>query len=166
MSRKPARIESPEIIKELRAQFVKFDEACRRALSACDAHVKSTDHWIQRDQMLFLKQNLRKCDEALIAAQREYSQAKWGANDLNRSSGMEEKRVLDRAKRRKEEAETRMAALERWKLRLDDEVGKLERPCISLTNLLDHTTPRALARIDRMLDNLEAYLRPAPPEDA
>lgn len=167
MTRKPARIESPEIIRALRVRFVKFDEGCRDSLSSCDAHIRATGAWLAHDQRLFLKLQLRKCDEAMAVAQREYAQARWGGpQSLSRSSGVEEKRALDRAKRRKEEVEAKMAALEKWVVRLDDQVDKLKRPCVALSNLLDHTTPRALARIDRMLDSLEEYLRPPPPEGA
>lgn len=164
MGHKDARIDSPDILKELRAQFLKFSQACHQALGACDSDVKAIAAWLATEQRMFLKVQLRKADEALTVAQRDYSQAKWGASDLNKSSGMEEKRALDRAKRRKEEVERRVAAVERWNVRLDDEVGRLRKPCITLSNLLDHNTPRALASIDRMLDNLEDYLRPAPPE--
>ncbi len=160
---KHARIDSPDVLKELRVQFVKFSQACHQALSAVDSDVKSTDMWLTHEQRLFLKMQLRKADEAVTAAQRDYSTARWGATDLNRSSGSEEKRVLDRAKRRKEEVELKCNAVQRWSVHLDDQVGKLRRPCIALSNLLDHTTPRALAAIDRMLDSLEEYLRPPPP---
>jgi hypothetical protein len=165
MSRKPARIDSPEILKELRVRFVKFDEACRQALAACDAHVKSTDAWLRNDQRLALKLQMRKCDEAVAVAQSAYEQARWGAIDLSRSSGVEEKRALDKAKRRKQEVEVRIDALEKWTLRLEDAVSKLRKPCIALSNQLDFSTPRALARIDLMLDRLEDYLRPAPTEE-
>ena len=164
MGHKDARIDSPDVLKELRVKFVKFAQACHQALGSCDSDVKSTASWLATDQRMFLKLQLRKADEALTVAQRDYSQAKWGASDLNRSSGTEEKRQLEKAKRRKEDVERRVAAVERWSVRLDEEVGRLRKPCISLANLLDHTTPRALASIDRMLDSLEDYLRPAPPE--
>ncbi len=166
MSGKPARIDSPEVIKELRVQFAKFDEACRQALSGCDSEVKATDSWLRSDQRIFLKMQVRKCDEAVNVAQSEYNAARWGAADLSRSTGMEEKRALDRAKRRKEEADGRVAALERWSVRLEDSVDKLRKPCIVLSNLLNHNTPRAMASIDRMLDSLEEYFRPSPPEGA
>ena len=160
---KNARIDSPEILKGLRVEFLKFSQACHQALSSVDSDVKSTEMWLTHEQRLYLKMQLRKADEAVTAAQRDYNQARWGATDLNRSSGNEEKRLLDRAKRRKEELELKSAAVERWSVHLEDQVGKLRRPCISLSNLLDHTTPLALAAIDRMLDSLEEYLRPTPP---
>lgn len=162
MAHGPARIDSPDVLRELRAQFAKFDEACRQSLAACDAHVKTTDAWLANDQRIYLKQLLRKCDEAVLSAQRDYAKARWSATDLSRSSGVEEKRVLDRAKRKKEEVEEKVAALEKWTIRLEDAVDKMRKPLIALGNLLDFTTPRALARIDQMIDSLEEYLRPPP----
>lgn len=165
MAGKNARIDSPEILKELRRRFVEFDQTCKNAVLACEGDVRAVQQWLAGEQQTHLKLQLRKCDEAVNLAQREYSQARWSATDLSRSSGMEEKRALDKAKRRKEEVEAKLKAVQKWAVLLDDKVGKLLRPVTSLAIQLETGTPQALSRLDRMLDHLEDYLRPEPPPE-
>jgi len=54
--------------------------------------------------------------------------------------------------------------LNRWAALLDQQVHKLMGPVNALSILLDKNTPVTLARLDKMLENLQEYLRPAPTE--
>ena len=127
--------------------------------------VRATLEWVRTEQRSYWNLQLRKRNEELNAAQAEYSQAKWasGRGDL-RTSGTEELRALQRAKRRKEEVEQKIQTIERWRALLEQQVGKLMGPVNALSIHLDRSTPRILARLDRMLENLQEYLRPAPTE--
>jgi len=161
----PARIDSPEVIKEFRRHYAAFDQASRNALMGCAADVAATLAWLRSDQRLYWNQQLRKREEELNVAQSEYAQAKWasGRGDL-RSSGVEEMRALHLAKRRKEEVEQKIGAVKRWTALLEQQVEKLMSPVHALTILLDQSTPRVLARLDQMLEHLEEYFRQAPTE--
>jgi hypothetical protein len=160
-----ANIDSPEVIKELRKHYSTFDQVARNALMGCASDVRSTLEWLKTEQRSHWGFQLRKCEEALNVAQSEYSQAKWasGRGDL-RTSGAEELRALQRAKRRKEEVEQKIQVLNRWAALLDQQVHKLMGPVNALSILLDKNTPVTLARLDKMLENLQEYLRPAPTE--
>jgi hypothetical protein len=162
MAQRPANIESPEVIKELRNRFVTFDQTCRNALMGCSADVHGTREWLRTEQRLSLKVQLRKCEEALVTAKREYEQARWAADKGGRSSGVEEMRALEKARQRKEEVERKVAAVSKWSAVLDQTVTKMMGPCNALTILLDQRTPQAMARLDQMLDRLEEYFRPSP----
>ena len=165
MAERPARIDSPEVIKEFRNHLAVFDQACRNALMGNRADINATTEWLRSEQRLHWKHQLRKCEEALNVAQQEYSQAKWASGSgAIRSSGVEELRALQRAKRRKEEVEQKIKAVNTWSALLDQKIGKLMGPCNALMILLDQRTPQAMARLDQMLDSLEEYFRPPPPE--
>ena len=164
MTSGPANIESPEVIKEFRNHFAIFDQTCRNALMGCSSEVGGTREWLRSEQRLSLKLQLRKADEALLVARREYEQARWNARQGDRSSGVEEMRALEKAKRRKEEVERKIEAVNKWSAYLDQTIPKMMAPCNTLTILLDQRTPQALARLDHMLDHLEEYLRPSPGE--
>lgn len=162
MAHKHAHIESPEVIKEFRNHLAIFDQTCRNALMSCTAETHGTREWLRTEQRLSLKLQLRKCEEALVVARRNYEQAKWNAGDAGRSSGVDELRALEKAKLRKEEVERKAAAVKKWTGVLDQTINKMLGPVNSLTILLDQRTPRAMARLDQMLDSLEEYFRPAP----
>lgn len=155
-----ADIESMEVLKDFRARFVAFDSLCHNALIGVDQEVKRTMDWLGGQQIPSLERLLRKCEEDVNRAQSDLSEAKWReAHAGAKSSGIDERKALERARRRKEETEAKLDAARRWRIELTQSIGKMSAPCTLLSNLLTHLTPLALARLDRMLDNLEDYFR-------
>ncbi len=63
-----ARIDSPEVIRELRAHFAAFDQTCRNAVMGCSSDVHGTMEWLRNDQRLYWRQQLRKREEDLVVA--------------------------------------------------------------------------------------------------
>jgi len=159
-----ADIESADVVKEFRIRVVEFDLRCRNALLGVDAEVKRTVDWLRNQQLPNCERQVRKCEEAVNRAMSEYLDAGWRSSYTGKTSRVEEMKALHRAKRRKEEAETKLAAVRHWTNVLDQTIGKMSAPCNALGILLDHMTPRALARLDKMLDNLEEYFRAKPQE--
>lgn len=162
MPQRPARIESPEVIKELRNRFATFDQTCRNALMGCIADVQEIRDWLRNDRQLYWKHQLRKREEELLTAKREYAQAQWASGSGGRSVGVDEMRALERAKQRQEEAERKAETVKKWTLLLEQRISKMMGPCHALLILLDQRTPQAMARLDQMLDSLEEYFRPSP----
>jgi len=60
--------------------------------------------------------------------------------------------------------EHKIGVLKTWTALLEQKVGKLMGPVNALAILLDHRTPRVMARLDEMLENLEEYFRRSPTE--
>ena len=73
---------------------------------------------------------------------------------------MDEKKALDRALRLKAEAEEKLRAVKKWAMTIENRAAKALGPCVALSSLLSTLTPKALARLDQMLDSLDDYLRP------
>ena len=155
-----ADIDSLEVLKEFRARFLAFENHCRNALMSIDGEVKQTMEWLGAQQIPFLERQARKCEEAVNKAQSDLSEVKWRESHAGaKSSGIDERKALERAKRRKEETEAKLDAARRWRVVLQQSIGKMSAPCILLSNLLAHMTPLVLARLDQMLDSLEEYFR-------
>ena len=157
-------IESPEVIQQFRNHFVLFDKACQQAVSGLKTDIQRTKDWLQREQLQHWKRELRKREEAYQTARRECHRARLQAQRSSESAYIEAKKVLDRATRRKEEAEQKIRSLKKWSGFLDHKVGELIGPCLNLSNQLESFTPRALARLDRMVESLEEYFRTVVPE--
>ena len=64
-----------------------------------------------------------------------------------------------RALRLKEEAEKKVKAVKKWSMTLSHEAVKYLKPCETLSSKLASQTPKAVHRLDQMLDNLDDYLR-------
>jgi len=163
MARSSANINSPEIIKRLRGRFVDFDSKCRQALTGVHADVRRLLEWLKREQGPYWRQQFRRREEAAEKARREYASALHGRKHTRKVSVVDEKKALDRAMRLKEEAEEKLKAVRKWVLAIEHRADKLRQPCITFSSLLASLTPRALARLDQMLDSLDEYLRPDGP---
>ncbi|HOX07424.1 MAG TPA: hypothetical protein PK280_13560 [Planctomycetota bacterium] len=157
----PANISSPEIIRRFRSRFVEFDADCRRALEGSRGEIVRIEEWLRRDQTAHWKQRIRKCEEQVEQARRDYQSALHNDGGFQgKKSAVDEKKALDRALRAKAEAEAKLQAVKRWLLSIEKQVADVSGACLSLASLLDATTPRALARMDSMLDSLDSYVRP------
>jgi hypothetical protein len=156
----PANISSPDVIKRFRSHFVKFDETCRNALESIHSDVGRVQDWLRREQATHWKHQLRKREDMVEKARREYMQARHDRGPTRKQSCVDEKKALERAMKLKEEAEEKLRAVKKWTMTIDHKAGKALGPCVSLSSTLSKLTPKALARLDQMLDSLDDYLRP------
>jgi hypothetical protein len=158
------RINTPDVIKDFRIQFVKFNEGCRSALSEVRAESENVQQWLTHEQIPHLKQELRKCEELVNQARSKYTFAKADSPAYGKSSAIDELKALKKAERRKEEVEKRLAAAKKWATLLDREATKLMAPINNLSNMLDVNVPKGLAKLDYMVRSLEEYLRMSLPD--
>jgi hypothetical protein len=166
MASKSASIDTPDIIRDFRKQFITFDHECRRALSGVNSDVNKTVEWLRRDQPSFWKKELRSCEELVRQARSEYLRAKNAPRQVRRPSHIEERAVLEKAERRRDDARKKMEATKRWAGILESKVEKIMGPILSLSSLLDDLTPKAVNRLDRMIESLDEYFRESPGEAA
>lgn len=160
-----AHIQSPGILKKFREQFVKFASESQQALASVNGDVSRVSDWLRREQGAYWKAELRRREDLVQQARLEYLRAIQGDKVHAKVSGVDERKLLERAQRRKREAEEKIELVKRWSWTIDQKAGKLLQPCSSFATLLDQMTPQALGSLDRMLDHLDEYLRPsdAPP---
>jgi hypothetical protein len=157
----PANINSPEVIRRFRARFIEFDADCRRALEGSRSEVSRIEEWLRREQTAYWKAQLRKREEAVEKAKRDYSSALHNDGGFQgKKSAVDEKKALNKALQLKAEAEAKLAAIKRWLMTIEKEVADVYGACLSMASLLDAVTPRAITRLDAMLDSLDDYMRP------
>jgi len=161
--RRSARIRSPEIIKRFRHRYVEFDEQARTALETITNDVRSVSGWLQREQLRYWEREFRKRHDQMKEAWREYVNARYSDRRTGKPSCVDERKAWERAKRRRAEAQAKIDLVKRWMVRLDQEVEKLLPRCHRFDEMIARLTPKALARLDHMLDHLEDYLRPSAP---
>ena len=154
-----ARIDSPEVIKEFRAQFLKFDTRCRQAVTGAKSDIHRVVQWLQHDQASYWKHELRRREDEVVRARGEFIIAREGAQHAGKPSYVDEQRTLRRAEAKREEAHRKLAAVKKWATLLEQRAEKLLGPVNQLSSTLDLTTPQAVARLDGMIVNLEEYLR-------
>lgn len=161
MSRQSADIKSPEIIRRFRAEYISFDSECRKAIDGIRTSVQRVQNWLQGEQRLYWKRQARKRREEAEVAKRNYKFARYGADPHQKQTAEDQRKIMKKAIRRQEEAERKLKAVQKWAMTLGHEAVKNLRPCETLSSKLASLTPKAIHSLDRMLDNLELYFRPA-----
>jgi len=161
VARQSANIKSPEIIRRFRAEYVSFDNECRKAVDGIRTSVQRVQNWLQGEQRLYWKRQVRKRREEAEVAKRNYKFARYGADPRQKQTAEDQRKIMMKAIRRQEEAEQKLKTVQKWAMTLSHEAVKNLMPCETLSSKLASLTPRAIHSLDRMLDNLDLYFRPA-----
>jgi uncharacterized protein YukE len=160
--RNSAEISSPDVIKEFRVSFLRFEERGKQAVSGVRSDCERIVEWLRHEQLMYWKQELRKSEEKVREARSAYLLARHGADALRKPSYIEEEKALRKAERRKEEAERKIEAVKKWGMLLEQQVRKLMGPINNFAGALDSAAPLARSRLDHMVQNLEDYLLDSP----
>lgn len=154
-----ANITDVGALDEFRRALIRFREELNAALAEADSEVKSTFVWLERDRMLHWRRTVPRLDEELTSAKsalfRKESQT-MGTGQ--RPSTIDEKKAVERAKRRCEDARDRLERTRRWLGTLERDVSLFKSAMSPIATLVDRELPDAILRLRNMSLALEAYL--------
>lgn len=163
-----ARVQSTEAIKQFRAKLIKFAENAKAALGDTDAELLRAGTWLRQNRQPYWKSEQQKRAEAFQRAKSALNQKRlYKSATGDRQSTVEEEKAFALAKRRLEEAEEKVAAIKSWLRKLEDERFLYKAQSQRMARAAELDVPRAVAMLDRVLDNLDAYFQEsAPPPSA
>ena len=154
-----AHVDSFEVVRDFRTAVATFADEARDALAIYDLELRRTLDWLLAYQPQAWQQEVRKAEEAIRVAKIELgrcrSQRLPGGGE---PSCMEEKKILERAKRRQQFAEEKLIVTRKWGQNFNRDATQYTSQASQLGDLLDADLPRALALLDRVLLSLEAYV--------
>ena len=143
-----------------------FHDDAASALDDLEMELRRVLQWINQDCPAYWKQEQRLARDGVTEARLQLENAKMFRRIADEhKSFVEEKKVLERAKRRLQSAEEKVAALPHWAVMIERAVNEFRGGRSQLANWLDSDSPRAIAALSRMMTNLEAYIRLAAPTD-
>ena len=154
-----ANITDVAALDEFRRALVRFREELNAALAEADSEVKSTFVWLERDRMLHWRRAVPRLDEELVSAKSAlYRKESQTMGTGQRPSVIDEKKAIERAKRRCEDARERLERTRRWLATLERDVSLFKSAMSPLASLVDRDLPDAILRLRNMSLALEAYL--------
>lgn len=154
-----ANISNPEILRTFREKYVKFDDECKQALGSVTSDVSRIVEWLRREQLSHWKRQFRKREEMVQSLRLEYLRAIQGDKYQGKSSGVDERKRLEKAQRMKTEAEEKIQLVKKWSMQLEQKTGKLLQPVSTLSTVLLEMSPKILQRLDQMRDSLDDYMK-------
>jgi hypothetical protein len=162
----PARVKSIDALQAMSAAMTCFhDDACS-ALDDLDMELRRALQWIGQDCRYYWKEELRRAKDGVTEARLQLENARMFRRiNEERGSFVEEKKALERAKRREQNAESKVEAIPHWVIKIERAVNEYRGSRSQLAGWLEGDYPRAAAALNRMIQDLEAYVRLAAPAD-
>lgn len=161
-----ANIRTFESLKEFKHALQKYEEETRAALASARSSMQRAVSMLQTDRYSHWKREQQKWTRKLAEAKVELNRVQMEKGDMQASAVIERKRVAQ-AKQNLEEAERRMQRCRYWATALEKQRMAAQGQCQQIERTLEHDIPRWLARVERMLDELEQYVKlSAPPRSS
>jgi hypothetical protein len=161
-----AKISSVVVLKQLRASLGTFAGTASAALDEAGTEIQRVTRWLEQDCYRHWKVQVQVRSEQFTCAKL----ALKGRQVLDRtlagtpSSCVDERKALKIAEARLREAEHKFQRVKAWSLRLEKQMSDYRGAVQQLVEAIDVNIPNARAKLDKMIDSLEAYLALAPPE--
>lgn len=154
-----ASVESIDALRDFRARFCKLAEQAQAALLEAEGELTRTGDWLTHSQTLHWKNQLRIRGEELTRARSALNRKKNERSPTGaRQSCVEEEKAFKKAQARLEEAQRKDAATKRWVRQLEQTAFTYRPVAQALLTTVEADVPRALVRVDQMIDALAAYL--------
>ncbi len=154
-----ANITDISALDEFRRALIKFREEVGVAVAEADSEVKSTFIWLERDRMLHWRRMVPRLDEELVGAKGAlYRKEMQTMGTGKRPSVIDEKKAVERAKRKVDDARERLERTRRWLATLDRDVSLFKGAMSPIATMIDRDLPDAILRLRNMALALEAYL--------
>lgn len=154
-----ARVDSIDTLKTFRVALIKFGEEAQAALGSAEAEMQRMVGWLERDQVSFWQMQLRKRNEGLSRAQEALRMKKLFPDSAGRfPTPVEEEKAVRKWKAMVEEAEQKVLACKKYARILQKAIMDYKGGVQRFSTSVDSEVPNAVARLDRMVGKLEAYV--------
>ena len=154
-----ARVHNLESLKKLKHALYKFQETVNVALTDAESDMQRTTIWLETEQRTYWVAQLRKRHEAVEKAKQAVREKQLYKDSTGqRSSAVDEMKVLQAAQRQLAEAEQKVAAVKKYIPKMQKETQIYRGGVQRFASTVQHDLPIAVDRLDNMLATLEAYV--------
>jgi chromosome segregation ATPase len=161
-----ARVSSILVLKELRAALGTFAEAAAQALEEASTEIQRARQWLLEERYRYWKTQVQARTERFARAKIALKQKQVFDRTLGGTptSCVDEKKALKIAEARLREAEHKFSRVQAWSVRIEKEMSDYRGATQRLISAIEEDIPNARAKLDNMIEALEAYVALAPPE--
>jgi hypothetical protein len=154
-----ARVDSIDALLKLKVALVRFSESVSAALMSAEGDMQRTLQWLEQDQQLYWKGQMRLWHERVQTAMSKLSDKRLFKNvDGSTPSTVEEERALHLARQRYGEAEEKLRNVKRWIPRFRKEIDQFRAGVNRLRMAMSIDIPLGQARLERMAVLLQQYV--------
>jgi hypothetical protein len=153
-----ARVTSIGVLDTTAVAIERFRAEAAAVLDELQIQTQRALEWIRHDRKDYWAEQQRRSWEGLSAARLQLQQAQVSRRIAGREPAcIDEKRALERAKRRLETAEQKVQAVRKWTRVIERAVDEFQQSRTQLATWLDTDLVQAVAALNRMSASLESY---------
>src|SRR5262245_37792950 len=164
MAAQMANVGSLDALKLFRAGLVKFAAEVESALVTLELEARRPVEWIEEDRARYWPQQVRKASEAVSEARVALERGQVRISSEDTRYCYDERKALEKAKRRMQLAEEKTQSLRRWRVEMRKVSEELELQLARTKHYLESDWIRAIAALDRMIAALERYVDQSAPQ--
>ncbi len=158
-----AKVHDIDTIRSFRAALVKFAENVSVALIDGEGEIVKKMNWLQTEQDLYWKQQIRKWTDEVSRAIDKVREKRIFKDSLGRQqSTVDEEKYLKKCRLKLEECEHKHAATKRYLRELQREHLLYRGGVQRLSTIVSADVPHALAMLDGITSTLDAYVNTGP----
>lgn len=153
----PANVTSIEALHTLRVALIRFAEEATGVVDGWRQEVLRTLEWVDIDRPGYWKEQVRRSFDSVAQARSQLEIARRRAFDGQGPSCIEEKVALQNAQRRLQFSQDQIHVVRNWAIKLQQESDDYRSLIGHLESFIKSDLPRAIARLERMLEALDRY---------
>jgi len=157
MSSSTANVTSLDALRQFRAALVRFAAEVEAALVTLELEARRPMDWIEDDRSRYWPQQTRKASDLVSEARLALERCEVRISGEDARYCYDERKALQRAKRRLQLAEEKTQATRRWKAQMHKDLEDFQVQVARLKRYLESDLLRAIATLDRMLAALDRY---------
>lgn len=154
-----ANITSIEALRLLKAALVTFEEEVQAALVALEMEARRPVEWIEHDRRQYWPRETRKATDVVSEARLSLQRCELTISGDDSRSCYDEKKALQKAKKRLEKCEEKVRAVRRWGPQIRKEVEEFEVQTAKLKQFMESEFCKAPAALERMAAALDRYVQ-------
>lgn len=159
-----ADVKSIDTLAFMKAAIAAFAHETGQSLSEVELQGQRAVEWITVDRAAHWKAESRRAADAVTKAMQDLEHCRtFKKVGDNQPSCIEEKKALEKARRRLEACERKAEAVRRWTPVVQQQFRETCVRMVRFREVIDVDCPKAMARLEKMLKSLDAYTSMAGP---
>jgi len=162
-----AEVNSIDTLAFVKAALVAFGHETGQSLSEVEMQAQRMVDWICIEQAAYWKTEVRRAADGVNQAMKDLQHCRtFKKVGDNEPSCIEEKKALEKAKKKLARAEEKAEAVRRWAPVVRQQFQETGVRMTRFREVIDVDCPKAVARLERMLVSLDHYTHTSAPRSA
>jgi hypothetical protein len=162
MAARSAHLTSIEVLRTFMASLRKFEQEITSAIDTLEMEGRRPADWVEHDRAHYWPAEEKKASHALSEARVALQKAEMAGSSSEQRYCYDERKMLEKAKRRLRTAEEKSQAVRRWRSRILKEVDEFLGQLTRMREYMGRDFQQSLVALQRMASALERYTETKP----